>query len=277
MTSPHSIVRFVGLDPRAFFAPLPAPPDAADATVALWAGIGPADLDEQREAVRAEIGDTVDEVLSDPRLAAAAHSLPIRTGQRVVVLGDSISAEAGSWADLLAEVLHRLRPGATLLNWSLAGRTTAETVAALAPVVAHRPDWVITMIGTNDVRRHGVGSGVRMASSSAIAHARDALRERLHTETAAQLITLTPPPINPATVAANRSTGVWWELADIAEAVEAALVDDPTAIDVHATVSTGPDFWGADGIHPTRTGQRAILTAVLDGFRRPRWPGPPVS
>ncbi|MBN9629949.1 MAG: hypothetical protein J0I18_04990 [Actinobacteria bacterium] len=268
MTSPHSIVRFVGLDPRAFFAPLPAPPDALDTTVTLWAGIDEVELGAEREAVRAEIRDTVDEVLSDPHLAAAAHALPIRAGQRIVVLGDSLSAEAGSWADLFAEVLHRLRPGATVLNWSLAGRTTAETVAALAPVVAHRPDWVITMIGTNDVRRHGVGSGVRMASASAIAHSRGALRERLRTETAAQLITLTPPPINPDTVTANRSTGVWWELADIDAAVEAARADDTPTIDVHATVRTGTGFWGPDGIHPTRSGQRAILTAVLDGFSR---------
>lgn len=265
MDSLSATARFVGLDPRAFFAALPAPAGLADATLALWGGADAAAVADVRDMVRREIRAAVDDLLEDRAVAAAAEALPIGEGDRVVVLGDSISAEAGSWADLLAEVLRRVRPGSSMLNWSVAGRTTAETVGALAPVVAHRPDWVLTMVGTNDVRRHGAGEGVRMASSTGIADARAALRQRLTAETDARIITITPPPIDPAAVPANRLSGIWWEVDDIEDAVAAALADDPKAVDVHGTVVSAPGFWVADGIHPTAAGQREILRAVLAG------------
>jgi acyl-CoA thioesterase-1 len=89
-----------------------------------------------------------------PSLAGAAAR-----SQTILVVGDSLSAEYGlprgsGWVALLDQRLAREHAGATVVNASISGDTTAGGVARLPALLAQRrPGIVILELGGNDALR----------------------------------------------------------------------------------------------------------------------------
>ena len=84
-------------------------------------------------------------------------------GDRVLFLGDSITAREPGYVSLLAQSLARTRPDLALhlLNAGREGDTTRSAAARLAQdVLAHDPDWVVLSLGLNDLNESIAGSAL---------------------------------------------------------------------------------------------------------------------
>src|SRR5690349_17572413 len=82
-------------------------------------------------------------------------------GDRVLFLGDSITASEEGYVDILAQALGRTRPDLDLrlLNAGREGDTTRSAAARLAAdVLDHGPDWVVISLGINDLNESLAGS-----------------------------------------------------------------------------------------------------------------------
>ena len=94
---------------------------------------------------------------------AASAALPPRrpsfAGQRILVVGDSLSAEYGlargsGWVALLQARLAKLSPSTEVVNASISGDTTAGGRARLAELLARdHPTIVVIELGANDALR----------------------------------------------------------------------------------------------------------------------------
>ena len=87
--------------------------------------------------------------LAGPALAAPAAA------RRIVVLGDSLSAEYGlargsGWVALLEQRLKTQGIAAQVLNASISGDTTAGGRARLAALLKDKPSHLIIELGGND-------------------------------------------------------------------------------------------------------------------------------
>ena len=269
MTAPATaadLVALFGLSPFPAFEPLPECPEALHDWLSAASHASTAEI-------RAEFARRAAEAEQDgrelrERRADLFDALPFADGERIVVLGDSLSAAAGGWVDIPSAALRLAGRRVRLHNRAVSGRTTVETIGSLPAVVALDPDWVLLMLGTNDVRRHGTSADVRLSGPGEPLALRRRLLHALSAETRAQVVAITPTPIDPATSARNRLTGVWWTQDDVDELVGAVLEASPDAIDVHGSIVTDARFWQQDSVHPTRAGQRRIAEIVLEGLAR---------
>jgi acyl-CoA thioesterase-1 len=92
-------------------------------------------------------------------LPARAQAAPANTAPRILVVGDSLSAEYGlkrgsGWVALLQARLTERKIAATLVNASISGDTTSGGRSRLPALLAQqRPDIVVLELGANDALR----------------------------------------------------------------------------------------------------------------------------
>lgn len=188
--------------------------------------------------------------------------LKLKTGDRFVFLGDSITRADPGYSRLLAGMVNVRHPDLQV-DWifrGVSGNTVLDLVERVErDVVALRPAWTLVSIGLNDVwfRHQGGGGGVLLPAFRA------AYRSLLETLAAAaiEVLALTPTVIGEVLDAdANH------ELRQYADAIgEEAAALHMTVVDVHAafrSVLSGPPprpRLTADGVHMNLNG--AILMA----------------
>ncbi len=88
-----------------------------------------------------------------------ATSATAASGQRILVLGDSLSAEYGlargsGWVALLQKQLASEKPGVQVINASISGDTTSGGRSRLPALLQrHQPSHVVIELGGNDALR----------------------------------------------------------------------------------------------------------------------------
>ena len=102
----------------------------------------------------------VDAKHSSAKLPARASVVPASEGaHRIVILGDSISAEYGvkrgmGWVSLLTQRLAQQKIPATVTNASISGDTTSGGVSRVPSLLKqHQPDVLVIELGGNDALR----------------------------------------------------------------------------------------------------------------------------
>ncbi|MEJ8281968.1 SGNH/GDSL hydrolase family protein [Pseudonocardia spirodelae] len=257
------LIRYADLTAWPAFAALGVQEQEVDRLLAVTAGLDPSAV----AGVRAELGGRVraaaGALVGEPPVADGLRRMALRPGERVVVVGDSISADRLSWARLLAELVPMAEPEASVEVLALSGRTSSEALALGPVLVSRMPTRVLVMLGTNDVRREGAATGIRMVSAEETGRNLRALRLLLETEAGARVRFVVPPPLDPGRAGLTRElTGEWWDGADMPGLVAIVRDVDPDAVDLSRMPLRG-DFWEDDGLHPSPIGQVAILRAVL--------------
>ena len=97
--------------------------------------------------------------------------------QRILVVGDSLSAEYGlargtGWVALLQKQLAQEKPGVEVVNASISGDTTSGGRSRLGPLLQkHQPSHVVIELGGNDALR---GLPVNMTQDNLLAMTRQA-------------------------------------------------------------------------------------------------------
>jgi len=94
-------------------------------------------------------------------LVGWGHVLPAQAaaGQRILVVGDSLSAEYGlargtGWVALLQKKLAQEKPGVQVINASISGDTTSGGRSRLPALLQrHQPSHVVIELGGNDALR----------------------------------------------------------------------------------------------------------------------------
>ncbi len=178
----------------------------------------------------------------------AAYANNEKTQQKLLILGDSLSAAYGikqgrGWVDLLQNKLSQSNKKIQIVNDSISGDTTANGLNRLPDALQqHQPAWVIIELGAND--------GLRGLS---IAHIRNNLQTLIKSSLASGaevlLMEIKIPPNygKKYTRAFNR---IYHKLAEQYDMVLLPFILDEIAVK--------PELMQADGLHPNEQAQTII-------------------
>ena len=253
------------------FPELPGAAALDEEAEAALLGIPAAAVVELRRAMREEVAGAAARLVERDEVRRALVALP--PGFTFACVGDSLTADHQSWAEMLAETLVSVRPDVRLLNLARSGATSLDAVRRVAGL-GERPALYVVLIGTNDAIRYDIAPGAPLVSD---AETRTNL-ERLAGFAAsrgASLVWVTPPPILPAVVAAFpvfRELGLGWAAEDVAR--KAGLVRERAepVIDLWAAFD-GADLASLlldDGLHLSVSGQAVVAAEVVIQGLEPR-------
>lgn len=217
----------------------------------------------------AENRRAVSALMEAGRVPTTLGELPFEAGDTVVLVGDSITDDSLSWANLLRDLMGRLDPdrSITLVNAGISADTTAQVIARFLAVLSEAPTWIITMIGTNDARRHG-WEAVRSQQAPSETKANLAYLRTLATNRSrARLVWMTPTPVIEATMRDHwfiRQQEAWFANEDL-EVIAGIVREQPdTVVDLWRRFNDGmDDSLYTDGLHPSSKGQQLILETLV--------------
>ena len=221
-------------------------------------------LDELDETVAAAAA----RLLADPAVRAALEQFPFHDGDRLVAVGDSLTADRIGWFEILRAALRLVGNGAELVNLGVSGNTTADALERVDLVEAAHPTHVLVMLGTNDSRRHGWRRDHRMVSPHETRRNLAALTDLITDELGTPVRMVTPPPADQHVI--DRffaGQPLRWNAVELAETAEVVRGLDPDCIDVHDALCapTPSPVFEDDGVHLNLTGQRAVAATIAIG------------
>ena len=182
---------------------------------------------------------------------AAAQALP----RKILVLGDSISAEYGmargaGWVALLQKKLTAEKRPWQVINASISGDTTAGGRARLAQQLAqHQPQVLIVELGGNDALR-----GLPLQQTQANLAAMTEMAQKAGARVL--LLGMQEPP----NYGADYSRAFAQTFADVAKAKKTALV--PFLLKGVGDVPESQKWFQSDRIHPNAQAQPLLLANV---------------
>jgi acyl-CoA thioesterase I len=208
------------------------------------------------------------ELMQEVDYRVGVDNLPFGEGDVVVALGDSITADRLGWFDLIAASLRLAgRAAVRTHNLGISGDTSADVLERWDLVAATRATHVLVMLGTNDVRGHGLHVRYRMLSSAETVRNLRALEALVTSELGARLTVITPPPSDQARADAFMADlPVGWRASDIDQLAQAIGGLGADRVDVHAAllddVRAGR-LVEPDGVHLNVEGQKAAARLVV--------------
>ena len=196
-------------------------------------------------------------------LAGAGFGAPAQAAKerRILVLGDSLSAEYGlprgtGWVALLQRQLDQSHPGAVVVNASISGETTSGGRTRLPALLRqHRPTHVLIELGGNDALR---GLSLAMTGENLTFLARTAR------DAGAQVLLLgmqMPPNYGPEV---TRQFAALYPA--VARATGAALV--PFFLKGVGDDADPLRWFQADRIHPNEAAQPRLLANVWPELKK---------
>lgn len=205
-------------------------------------------------------------LLADADVADRVARLPFGPGSRILAVGDSITDDLQSWAEILRHALTVARPAdrITVVNAGLSAHTTAMVLRRLPSLLQPAPAWIVCGLGGNDVTRIANGK-VQVSPAESVANLR-ALQQICPT---ARWVWLTPVPVDEVRVRAHvpfRYGASSWSNDDIVALADAIRGFDEPVVDLVSAfgVPADPDLQGVDGVHPTLAGQQRIARALIE-------------
>lgn len=216
-----------------------------------------------------ETKEAADQLLANPEFADRVNRLPFKAGQTVIGVGESTTDDLLSWFEILRRLLERQRPqdNIRMINEGISGDTSTQLLGRFNGVVAQEPDWIICMIGGNDVLRFGPEPTKTQVSAEETARNISEIRRISTVNSAAQWVWITPTPINDERMAAfpyfrqlrcrNEDIHV---VSDMIHRLSDPVMDTQTRFGMPAS----PEWMEVDGLHPSISGHKAIVTWLVE-------------
>jgi acyl-CoA thioesterase-1 len=213
-----------------------------------------------------------EELLKDADFAARVDRLPFAPGEMVVGLGDSITDDLQSWAEILRHLLELRRPDDQIqvVNQGISGDTTADVLRRYVSILLTQPSWIVCMLGTNDVQRNGRQATKTLVSPDETALNLAELRHLAANESArTEWAWITLPPCDEELVAASpfMAQGEISVRNDDIVAVADYVRDQPEpVVDLVDLFGIPPasELMMDDGLHPSLAGQQAIVRTLVE-------------
>jgi lysophospholipase L1-like esterase len=239
--------------------------------------------DDEYAAIRndfdAQARTAAEELLADAEFADGVARLPFRRGAQILAVGDSITDDLQSWAEILRHVLATAREddGLSVVNAGLSAHTSAMILRRWPSLLnsapdRSAPDWIICGLGGNDVTRIA-GGKPQVSLAESVANLRE-LRRIAAERTQATWVWLTPVPVDEERASANpafRYGASSWRNADITALADAIQGFTEPVVDL-ATLFGVParaHLQGPDGVHPSLAGQQEIVRALVSRLALP--------
>ncbi|MDL9947653.1 SGNH/GDSL hydrolase family protein [Gordonia sp. ABSL11-1] len=236
-------------------------------------GVSPQEYADIRERFHTQTRSAAVQLLADPVFADRVSQVPFPRGARILAVGDSITDDLQSWAEILRHVLAIARPDdeLTVVNAGLSAHTTAMILRRWPSLLHPAPDWILCGLGGNDVTRIAGGKPQATLTES-IENLRE-LRRISAERTDARWVWLTPVPVDEERAAANpgfRYGASSWRNTDVTALAKAIRDFDDSVVDLVDVfgVPAHPELQGPDGVHPSLTGQQRIVTALVETLHR---------
>jgi lysophospholipase L1-like esterase len=163
----------------------------------------------------------------------------------------------------------RSHDGIRIVNMGLSAHTTAMVLRRFVPnVVAQRPDWIVCLLGGNDVTRIGPEPNKPQVSIEEMVKNLEVMRRIALTQTEARWVWITPPTFDEERAAAYppfRMGQSHWRNEDVLAIGDFIREQKEPVVDLQAVFGTpaDPELQGPDGIHPSLAGQKAIARAFV--------------
>ncbi len=194
-------------------------------------------------------------------LGAASITAFAATQQKILVLGDSLSAEYGlargmGWVALLEKKLAKEKINATVVNASISGETTSGALSRL-PALLHvqKPNLVIIELGGNDALRGMTIAQIEKNFMQLV---------DLSQKNGAKVLLLgmqVPPNMGPTYAREFAST-----YQHVVKSTKVAFV--PFFLKDVADVPNARDQFQTDGIHPIATSHPTMLANVWPDLKK---------
>lgn len=246
-------------------------PGMSEETVAACYGIDVAVLRTLKDEFAHNALHAAEALLREPGFAARVSRLPFAPGSKVVGLGDSLTDDYQGWLEILRHLVAIVRPddGIALLNFGISGETTAQVVSRFRGVVAEQPQWILCLVGTNDVRRHGAAPTKILISREETFENFRLLRSYGATQTSSHWLWMTPPGVIEEKIAAHwylSAVQVRVRNADLLEIGRMLREMPDPVVDLQEILGVPgrEDLLQEDGLHPNLEGQKAIARAVVE-------------
>lgn len=247
-------------------------PGLGDSLPAIF-GVSPEEYAAIRNRFAALTRSAAEQLLADDEFADRISRLPFQPGARILAVGDSITDDLQSWAEILQHILATARPDdhLTVVNTGLSAHTSTMILRRWPSLLHPAPDWIICGLGGNDVTRIA-GGKLQVTLAESIGNLRE-LRRIAAERTAAEWTWLTPVPVDEERAATNpgfKYGASSWRNTDITALANAIRAfEDPVVdlVDVFG-IPAHPELQGPDGVHPSLTGQQRIVTALVETLAR---------
>lgn len=242
-----------------------------EATLAALLGIE-VDLYRQiRDRFALNARETAQTLLADAEFCHWVDRLPFAPGAVVVGLGDSITDDRQSWLEILRHLLDLRRPddGIEVVNAGISGDTTTHIISRFFEVAQRQPDWILCLVGTNDVRRHGFPPNQVLVGLAETARNLQHLRDLATRQTRSRWVWMTPATAIEAQIEADWALGPIqerWLNADLVAVANLVRQQPDPVIDLQAIfgMPPRPELLLSDGLHPSLAGHREIATALVE-------------
>jgi acyl-CoA thioesterase I len=172
--------------------------------------------------------------------------------QRILIVGDSLSAEYGltrgaGWVELLKQSLNGMHPSVEITNASISGDTTSGGLSRFPALLARlEPDIVVIELGANDALR---GLPLAMTKNNLLAMIRQAKNRNIKVLLAGMQI--------PPNYGREYSTAFRKIFDDLSEEEQTGLI--PFFLE---GIADQPEMFQADTIHPNEQAQPILMENV---------------
>ncbi|MCO6452798.1 MAG: hypothetical protein J5I90_18595 [Caldilineales bacterium] len=247
----------------------------SDAAIAAVFGINEGDLSAYLAEVQKGVESVAVELLSDEELSTALRRWPTARGQKVMMVGDSITTYRRGYARLFEAMLALARPGDDIYvtNVAQSGFTSTHGLElTYTQLLAQKPDWVFIKYGGNDCKQFG---GPDASTLVPIGYYEENLRRmvlafRKHAD--ASVILITPTPVVEDVVNTLPDflpMHMTWDNRNLAAYAEVVRrlgreLDTPVA-DFYSLFGAKPSsaYFLEDGLHPNPKGHRLMVQRLV--------------
>jgi lysophospholipase L1-like esterase len=258
--------------PEKMLARLPTQPEITDAMIAPFFGVNANVYEEIRAGFAVRAREAALELLENFDFRERVDRLPFEAGTTVVGLGDNITDDLQSWFEILRNLVEERRPRDEIrfVNAGITGDTTPQIISRfLRDVVEQGPAWIISMMGTNDVRRHGEDPTKILVSHDETEANLNMIRNFAEEQTRANRIWMTPTPVIEDRISDSpflASQQLMWRNEDLEEVADIVRrIDDPV-VDLQDVIRdpVDPELILPDGLNPSLEGQQTIAAALVE-------------
>ncbi|QPZ38732.1 SGNH/GDSL hydrolase family protein [Paramicrobacterium chengjingii] len=209
--------------------------------------------------------DAAQSLARQEEIQRALVNTPFSRAQRILALGESSTADALSWFEILRTLFAHERADLNLefQNLAISGATSTQVLGTVSRVARAQADWIFCMLGGNDARRFGDADGPRLVSEAETLRNLTLIRRLAVAERDVRWFWLTPTPVDEEKVAAYPYfAGIAWANHDVQRITHALTERNDPVIDSSTSVLVA-DAYGDDGLHTTISAQTELARKVL--------------